>query len=79
MIPTSFLSSLIAAFVVAKTAVAGIPPICLFNTPLSCHNSTAVENLCCFNYPGGQVLQVQFWDTNPATGPEDHWTIHGLW
>lgn len=26
-----------------------------------------------------QMLQTQFWDTNPATGPQDHWTIHGLW
>ena len=46
---------------------------------LSCHNSTAVENLCCFNSPGGSLLQTQFWDANPATGPEDSWTIHGLW
>ena len=25
---------------------------------LSCHNTTVVENLCCFNAPGGQILQV---------------------
>jgi len=24
-------------------------------------------------------LQTQFWDTDPATGPTDSWTIHGLW
>lgn len=46
---------------------------------LSCHNTTVVENLCCFNAPGGQLLQTQFWDTNPPTGPEDSWTLHGLW
>ncbi|KAF1843849.1 ribonuclease T2 [Cucurbitaria berberidis CBS 394.84] len=46
---------------------------------LSCHNTTVVENLCCFNAPGGQILQTQFWDTTPATGPEDSWTLHGLW
>ncbi|KAF1946621.1 ribonuclease T2 [Clathrospora elynae] len=46
---------------------------------LSCHNTTVVENLCCFNAPGGQILQTQFWDTAPATGPDDSWTIHGLW
>ena len=46
---------------------------------LSCHNSTVVENLCCFNAPGGQILQTQFWDTSPATGPDDSWTLHGLW
>jgi ribonuclease T2 len=46
---------------------------------LSCHNTTVVENLCCFNAPGGQLLQTQFWDTNPPTGPDDSWTLHGLW
>jgi ribonuclease T2 len=46
---------------------------------LSCHNTTVVENLCCFNAPGGQLLQTQFWDTNPPTGPSDSWTLHGLW
>ena len=76
---TSFLTACVAGLVFVKHAVAGIPPICAFNTPLSCHNTTAVKDLCCFNYPGGQVLQVQFWDTNPATGPANHWTIHGLW
>ena len=49
------------------------------NAQLSCHNSSAVDNLCCFNAPGGTLLQTQFWDTNPASGPEDSWTIHGLW
>ncbi|KAF7337842.1 RNase Gf29 [Mycena venus] len=45
----------------------------------SCSNSTVVRNLCCFEAPGGLLLQTQFWDTNPATGPSDSWTIHGLW
>jgi hypothetical protein len=49
------------------------------NPQLSCHNATTVDNLCCFNSPGGSLLQTQFWDTDPATGPEDSWTIHGLW
>jgi ribonuclease T2 len=35
--------------------------------------------LCCFESPGGLLLQTQFWDTHPATGPADSWTIHGLW
>ena len=46
---------------------------------LSCHNTTAQANLCCFNSPGGALLQTQFWDTNPPTGPSDSWTLHGLW
>ncbi|CAE6440348.1 unnamed protein product [Rhizoctonia solani] len=50
------------------------------NTGLaSCTNTTAQSNLCCFEYPGGQLLQTQFWDFNPSTGPSDSWTIHGLW
>ena len=49
------------------------------NPQLSCHNTTTVENLCCFNAPGGSLLQTQFWDTDPASGPDDSWTIHGLW
>ncbi|TKA80219.1 hypothetical protein B0A55_04162 [Friedmanniomyces simplex] len=27
----------------------------------------------------GELLQTQFWDTSPVTGPADSWTIHGLW
>ena len=49
------------------------------NAQISCRNTTTVENLCCFNYPGGQLLQTQFWDTHPPTGPSDSWTLHGLW
>ena len=52
---------------------------CPNNTPLRCQNSTTVENTCCFNAPGGQLLQTQFWDSSPATGPSDSWTVHGLW
>ncbi|KAJ7772904.1 ribonuclease T2 [Mycena maculata] len=52
---------------------------CPATTIASCRNSSAVNNLCCFESPGGLLLQTQFWDTNPATGPSDSWTIHGLW
>lgn len=61
-----------------RTVDAGSPPSCP-NPQLSCHNTTVVQNTCCFNAPGGQLLQTQFWDTNPPTGPVDHWTVHGLW
>ncbi|KAI0297546.1 ribonuclease T2-like protein [Multifurca ochricompacta] len=37
------------------------------------------SDLCCFESPGGLILQTQFWDTNPSTGPSNSWTIHGLW
>lgn len=34
---------------------------------------------CQTNTPGGLLLLTQFWDYNPATGPSNSWTIHGLW
>ncbi|KAF9055930.1 ribonuclease T2 [Panaeolus papilionaceus] len=52
---------------------------CPSSGAISCHNSSSVGNLCCFEAPGGLLLQTQFWDTNPSTGPSNSWTIHGLW
>ncbi|KAL1303264.1 hypothetical protein AAFC00_006677 [Neodothiora populina] len=54
-------------------------PTCSPDVPISCRNTSVVDNLCCFNAPGGQMLQTQFWDVNPPTGPSDAWTVHGLW
>jgi ribonuclease T2 len=70
-----------AALALASPALAAFadPVTCPVDGPISCQNETVVEDTCCFNYPGGQVLLTQFWDTKPATGPEDAWTIHGLW
>ncbi|KAJ7633151.1 RNase Gf29 [Roridomyces roridus] len=39
----------------------------------------AGTDTCCFETPGGLLLQTQFWDTSPSTGPTNSWTIHGLW
>ncbi|KAI9667201.1 MAG: ribonuclease T2-like [Bathelium mastoideum] len=69
--------TLLILFTWATIALAG-PPTCPANSPLSCSNTTNVPGTCCFE-SGGQVLQTQFWDTNPASGPADSWTIHGLW
>ncbi|KAG6889986.1 hypothetical protein C0995_012946 [Termitomyces sp. Mi166 len=52
---------------------------CSTTGTVSCHNTSTVSNLCCFESPGGLMLQTQFWDTNPSTGPTNSWTIHGLW
>ncbi|KAG4432833.1 hypothetical protein IFR05_011672, partial [Cadophora sp. M221] len=52
---------------------------CPVDSPVSCHNSTSFPDSCCFIYPGGQLLQTQFWDTAPSIGPADSWTLHGLW
>ena len=53
----------------APTATAGPKP-CL-NPQLSCHNTTAVADTCCFNAPGGELV-TQFWDTDPSTGKYYH-------
>jgi len=50
---------------------------CPADGPVSC--SSSASGTCCFESPGGLVLQTQFWDTDPSTGPTDSWTIHGLW
>ncbi|KAF7971676.1 hypothetical protein HWV62_20112 [Athelia sp. TMB] len=42
-------------------------------------STTKVSDTCCTEFPGGLLLQTQFWDTNPSTGPTNSWTIHGLW
>ncbi|KAL5365519.1 ribonuclease T2-like protein [Aspergillus floccosus] len=52
---------------------------CPSDIPFSCTNSTSVPDSCCFNSPGGALLLTQFWDYDPATGPSDSWTLHGLW
>ncbi|ODQ82308.1 hypothetical protein BABINDRAFT_178650 [Babjeviella inositovora NRRL Y-12698] len=52
---------------------------CPLSIPLSCSNSTPVADSCCFEYPNGAILQTQFWDYSPATGPDDLFTLHGLW
>ncbi|KAG0648795.1 Ribonuclease T2 [Hyphodiscus hymeniophilus] len=72
------MASLLLVSLLAPVALAGSPKTCS-NPQLSCQNTTSVSDLCCFNAPGGQILQTQFWDTNPSTGPSNSWTIHGLW
>lgn len=68
-----------AVLYLAQSVLGGTPKSCSSTTTLSCHNTTTVADTCCFNYPGGSLLQTQFWDTDPAVGPSDSWTIHGLW
>ncbi|KAI0828417.1 ribonuclease T2-like protein [Hypoxylon sp. FL0890] len=63
----------------AQSVLGGAPKQCTSNIELSCHNTTVETDTCCFNYPGGSLLQTQFWDTDPVVGPDDSWTIHGLW
>ncbi|EKV13781.1 Ribonuclease T2, putative [Penicillium digitatum] len=60
------------------TGTSGHLETCPSRTAFSC-SSSSTQPTCCFNYPGGTLLQTQFWDTNPSSGPDDSWTIHGLW
>lgn len=53
--------------------------LCPVDIPLTCTNSTPVENTCCFESPGGIMLQTQFWDYYPPIGANDSFTLHGLW
>lgn len=60
---------------------------CPLDTPLSCSNTSAIEDSCCFEYPGGIFLQTQFWDYIPTIyDPKEeleklkhNFTLHGLW
>ncbi|GAV27303.1 hypothetical protein PMKS-000767 [Pichia membranifaciens] len=52
---------------------------CPADIPFTCTNNTVISDSCCFEYPGGVLLQTQFWDYYPAVGPEDMFTLHGLW
>lgn len=67
-IMASLASAAIAVALLAMSgARAGLPVTCS-NPQLSCQNTTVVSNTCCFNAPGGQLVQTQFWDTSPSTG-----------
>lgn len=43
------------------------------DVPYSCHNTTVQSNSCCFESPGGLMMQVQLWDTTGQTGQHDQW------
>jgi hypothetical protein len=72
------LRSLLLGAVAAGHLAGAASVTCSASAPLSCHNTTSYDT-CCLNYPGGHLLLTQFWDTDPATGPSNSWTIHGLW
>lgn len=74
------------SFKSAGAALAVALPVALAGTHETCPNTSSVlscsgssSNTCCISSPYGLIQQVQFWDTDPVTGPDDSWTIHGLW
>ncbi|KAG2076934.1 ribonuclease T2 [Suillus decipiens] len=53
---------------------------CGTSGPISCSNTnTPAADTCCYESPGGLIMQTQLWDTDVAGSPENSWTIHGLW
>lgn len=78
------LSSALAALPLANSASLGMLSkleTCSGDAVTSCSSGADSSSVsaCCVNKPGGQFLQTQFWDTDPVTGPDNSWTIHGLW
>jgi len=71
-------SLLAVSALLASGVFAGSSKTCPKDTPLSCSGSSSNVDKCCVATPG-HMLQTQFWDTDPVTGPTDSWTIHGLW
>ena len=69
---------LLALGAAVKLALAGTLKTCSFSSPLSCSSSSTSAS-CCYESPGGLLLQTQFWDYSPSIGPSDSWGIHGLW
>ncbi|CAK5277098.1 unnamed protein product [Mycena citricolor] len=87
MLPVAAVLALIAAApfasaslikpLLSRQATSRISSGCSSSGALSC--SSSKSGTCCFEAPGGLLLQTQFWDTSPSTGPSNSWTIHGLW
>ncbi|KAJ6531080.1 ribonuclease T2 [Mycena capillaripes] len=75
----SFLSAFGETSLNERALMPNIASGCSTTGTASCGNTSSVSNLCCFESPGGLLLQTQFWDTSPSTGPSNSWTIHGLW
>jgi ribonuclease T2 len=71
---SSTMSSSLIAFSTLLGLAAAVIESCPANSPISCQTSGTIQNTCCTEVQG-QVLQTQFWDSDPATGPEDSWTV----
>ncbi|CUM62764.1 uncharacterized protein PRCAT00000321001 [Priceomyces carsonii] len=76
------LPNVLASYIGRNQAIFEVPGIdgaCPIDLPITCSNSTPIENKCCFESPGGIFLQTQFWDYYPPIGDNDTFTLHGLW
>ena len=53
--------------------------MCPEEIPESCGGTTPLLDSCCYEDPSGVLILTQFWHYDPATGPSDRFTLHGLW
>ncbi|KAI0391236.1 ribonuclease T2 [Xylariaceae sp. FL0594] len=67
-----------ASLILSSALAAALLPLGSQGACSAAANASSLSS-CCVNKPGGQFVQTQFWDTDPVTGPDDSWTIHGLW
>ncbi|KAJ6622914.1 ribonuclease T2-like protein [Mycena sp. CBHHK59/15] len=78
---TSFLApKLKSSFTQKPTPLHHLSSTCPATSVPSCTNTTAVSNLCCFEAPGGLLLQTQYWvdiDGKDETFWEHEWKTHG--
>lgn len=70
---------IVAAYILVQASVgSAFSSNCPSDAGVSCSSSNQ-EASCCFESPGGVLVQTQFWDYSPSTGPSDLFTLHGLW
>src|SRR4051812_6439158 len=65
LLPAVLLAPAVHAITIPRALQAAAPKTCS-SPALSCSGTSS--DTCCFNTPGGQLVQTQFWDTNPVTG-----------
>ena len=63
------------AFISSSGTVLGGSPDTCSNPQTSCQNTSAVANTCCFNAPGGQLLQVRRHLHGPSPSPSHTHTL----
>nr|BAS29954.1 ribonuclease T2 [Sphaerocreas pubescens] len=78
-----FIVSVAAALVGTAAATAIDYRHSSFSCPIhavSCVNYTVPVNSCCTELKGGLMMITELWQSGtPQNGPDDKWTIHGLW
>lgn len=78
LLVVGFSGSLCAGAYNTVPAQINLDSLCIPAVSCSLSNIPNLDG-CCINHPSGHFLHTQFWDTAPAVGANDTWTIHGLW